>query len=69
MKSKQALIYPKPTKEKCPEDNVRCLECEGMYSNSCPLEVWIQCNICRNWAHKFCTYYKLTYIFAIYKHI
>lgn len=58
MKSKEAFIYPKPPKEECPGDDVKCLECEGLFSNSRPREVWIQCNICKNWAHKLCTYYK-----------
>ena len=55
---KQGLSYLNPPKEESPGQEAKCLECEGLFSNSRPREVWIQCNICQNWAHKLCTYYK-----------
>jgi hypothetical protein len=52
---KQKLIFPKPPKEPEREDDVPCLICSSMVSTS--REVWLQCNICCNWAHQACTDY------------
>ena len=32
-----------------------CLVCGEPYSNSKPGEEWIQCNMCKHWAHQDCT--------------
>lgn len=51
------ISKPKPPEEPEPTDNVLCLICSEPYSNSKSKEVWIQCNICEQWAHKLCTNY------------
>ncbi|CAH1957512.1 unnamed protein product [Acanthoscelides obtectus] len=49
------LQYPKPPVHKTDpnEENVPCLIC----GNSRPGETWIECNMCRNWAHQLCADY------------
>lgn len=37
-------------------DSDQCLFCEELYSSP-PTEDWVQCNLCRHWAHESCTDY------------
>lgn len=37
------------------DDECYCLICCDSYSNSRPGEQWIQCTICKKWAHSKCT--------------
>ncbi|KAL3269644.1 hypothetical protein HHI36_008707, partial [Cryptolaemus montrouzieri] len=36
------------------DDEYFCLICCENYSNSVPGEGWIQCNLCKKWAHEKC---------------
>jgi hypothetical protein len=38
--------------------DVECFVCDGMFSESTPGEIWIQCNKCKKWAHEDCTAYE-----------
>ena len=49
-KSKKA-----PTPVSSEDEEWPCLVCAEPFANSRPLEKWIQCMSCRNWAHEACT--------------
>lgn len=51
----------KSAKEKSPEESEDedeesfCLVCLEPFSNSSPKKVWVQCTVCKLWAHELCT--------------
>ena len=44
------------------EDTYPCLICTELFSNSNAGEVWVQCQVCLNWAHEACTAGNLHFI-------
>lgn len=44
------------------EEECYCVVCMSAYSESRPREKWIQCTVCKMWAHEECTKGSLTYV-------
>ncbi|XP_037870942.1 uncharacterized protein LOC119629361 [Bombyx mori] len=44
------------------EEECYCVVCMSAYSESRPREKWIQCTVCKMWAHEECTQGSLSYV-------
>ena len=59
---KQNKETGKPENHFTAEDDVSCLVCNDVYSNSLPGEEWIRCSECGGWTHFECTDGDIDYV-------